>query len=86
MKLKCKKIIFSGHAVQRMFERGLKVAEVQFVIESGQIIASYPEDQPLPSFLILGWIRKRPLHVVVAMDADKQQCQVVITYTPAQDL
>jgi len=69
-----------------MFERGLKVAEVQFVIESGEIIASYPEDQPLPSFLILGWIRKRPFHVVVAMDADKQQCQVVTAYTPAQDL
>lgn len=69
-----------------MFERGLKVADVQFVIESGEIIASYTDDQPLPSFLILGWVRKRPLHVVVAMDVDKQECQVITAYIPAQDL
>ncbi len=82
MKIICKEIIFSGHAVQRMFERGLKVAEVQFIIKSGEIIASYPDDRPLPSFLFLGWVRERPLHVVVAVDAEKQQCQVVTAYIP----
>jgi hypothetical protein len=69
-----------------MFERGLKVEEVQSVIESGEVIASYPDDQPLPSFLILGWVRERPLHGVVAVDVDKQQCQIVTSYKLALDL
>ena len=82
MEITCKEIIFSGHAVQRLFERGLKAAQVQSIIESGEVITSYPDDQPLPSFLILGWVKERPLHVVLAVDAENQQCQVVTAYIP----
>jgi hypothetical protein len=75
MEIICKENIFSGHAVQRMFDRGLKVSEVQFIIKSGEIIASYPDDRPLPSFLFLGWVRERPLHVVVAVDAENSNAR-----------
>ena len=82
MEITCKEIVFSGHAVQRLFERGLKAVQVQSIIESGEVIASYPGDQPLPSFLILGWVKERPLHVVLAVDAESQRCQVVTAYIP----
>ena len=82
MEITCKEIIFSGHAVQRLFERGLKAVQVQSIIESGEVIASYPGDQPLPSFLILGWVKDGPLHVVLAVDAENQRCQVITAYIP----
>jgi hypothetical protein len=82
MGITCKEIIFSGHAVQRLFERGLQAVQVQSIIESGEVIASYSEDQPFPSFLILGWVQDRPVHVVLAVDAKNQRCQVVTAYMP----
>jgi hypothetical protein len=74
--------ISNGHALQRLFERGLKAVQVQSIVESGEVIASYPGAQPLPSFLILGWVKERPLHVVLAVDAENQRCQVVTASIP----
>ena len=48
----------------------------------GEVIATYPDDTPLPSRLVLGWLGDRPLHVVAA-DNDTDQVTVVITvYEP----
>ena len=44
--MECKRISFSGHAVQRMFERGIREKDVIEVIKTGKIIASYPDDDP----------------------------------------
>ncbi len=78
----CREIIFSGHAVRRMFERELRTNEVKSVIETGEIIASYPEDLPYPTYLILGWSNGRPLHVVLAQDAVRRRCYLVTAYIP----
>jgi hypothetical protein len=78
----CQEIIFSGHAVQRMFQRGLTTLEVQDVIEQGVIIADYPDDVPFPSYLLLGWIKDRPLHVVLALDGENHRCYVITAYIP----
>lgn len=45
MEITCKEIIFSGHSVQPLFERGLKAVQGQSIIESGEVIANYPGDQ-----------------------------------------
>ncbi len=68
--------------MQRMFQRGLTVKEVQEVIEGGDIIADYPDDVPFPSYLMLHWINDRPIHVVLALDAENQRCLVVTAYEP----
>ncbi len=81
-KVQCQKIIFSGHAVRRLFERDLSTGEVKAVIDNGEIIASYPDDQPYPTYLILGWSRGRPLHVVLALDAVQRRCYLVTAYSP----
>jgi hypothetical protein len=84
--MECREIIYSGHAVRRMFERDLGPAEVRAVIESGEIIAQYPEDQPFPSFLLLGWSRGRPIQVVVASEELARKCYVITAYIPDPEL
>jgi len=41
-----KKILFSGHAVRRMFERVIGQPEIIEVIRSGEVITEYPDDEP----------------------------------------
>lgn len=49
-----KAIYFSEHATVQMFKRNISVNDINFVIKSGEIIKSYPNDKPYPSFLMLG--------------------------------
>ena len=79
-------IIFRVHAVERMFERGIRVEEVHRVLDEGKTIEHYEDDKPYPSRLVLGWIDKRPLHVVVADDKTAKRMIVITVYEPAPDL
>jgi len=75
-------LVFRVHAIQRMFERGINETDVRDVLENGEVIESYPDDAPYPSFLVLGFVGGRPIHVV-ASDASDQHATVVISvYEP----
>ena len=76
------KIIFRGHAVRRMFERGLSVEDVRAVLASGETIADYPDDTPYPSRLVLGFQGARALHVVAAYNAIDDETIIVTAYEP----
>jgi len=78
----CDKLVFSGHAVQRMFERGIRETDVRLIIQTGDVIASYPDDKPFPSSLILGFVRAEPYHVGVAVDPADDTGYVVTVYRP----
>lgn len=78
----CKEVIFSGHAVQRMFERGISRLEVRSVIDAGDVIEGYPEDTPYPSHLLSQVSDKRAIHVVVGHDAATSKCYVITAYIP----
>jgi hypothetical protein len=80
--MECREIIFSQHAVQRMFARGITASDIRIVIESGEILTSYPDDQPYPSYLILGWINRHPVHVVLAQDESSRKCYIITAYFP----
>lgn len=74
-----KKIHFSGHATVQMFKREIQVEDIQLVIKTGKVIKEYPADKPFSSFLILGFVNKRPLHVVTS--TDKQgNCFIITAY------
>lgn len=75
-------IVFRVHAVQRMFERKISKADVKHVLLAGETIEEYPTDWPYPSRLILGWRKRRPLHVVAAYNTDEEQIIVVTVYEP----
>ena len=80
--MECNKVIFSGHAVRRMFDRSISRADVLTVIASGKIIARYPDDAPFPSCLMLGSIRNRAIHVVIGYDLENFTCYIVTAYPP----
>jgi hypothetical protein len=60
-------IKFTGHAVQRMFERRIQPSHIRTIVESGEVISDYPNDVPFPSCLILGFLEHRAIHVVAAL-------------------
>lgn len=65
-----------------MAQRGIEAAEVETVLANGTVIATYPEDVPRPSYLVLGWIKDRPLHVLAADDPAAEETVVVTAYVP----
>lgn len=80
------RIIFGIHAIQRMFERGIGVAEVLSVLESGKIIESYPSRKPYPVDLILGWMDRGAIHVAIADNRVSDETIVVTVYEPDPDI
>jgi hypothetical protein len=76
------KVTYRVHAVTRMFERGITEEEVHRVLAGGEEIATYPEDQPYPSRLLLGRRGDRPLHVVCAYNARDDEQIVITVYEP----
>jgi len=73
-------IIYRLHAVERMFERDISEKEVRTCIEDGEVIESYPDDKPYPSFLNLYVLNNKALHVVYAKD--KNTTIVITVYKP----
>jgi len=86
MSVKSKEIIFSQHAIRRMFERAILTEEVRSVIEAGEIIEEYLDDKPYPSYLLLGFANQKPIHVVVAVDGIIHKFYVITVYTPDSKL
>lgn len=69
-----------------MFKRDISTVDVRFIIENGEIITVYLYDKPFPSYLMLGYIGKRPIHIVVAKDNGLGRCIVVTAYEPDTDI
>jgi hypothetical protein len=70
------------HAMKRMRERRVRVRDVVQIVESGDVIEDYPDDNPFPSQLISGTSDGRPLHVVVATDPEDEARIVITVYDP----
>jgi hypothetical protein len=68
-----------------MLERSIRIDEIEHVIDSGEPIEAYPEDEPFPSRLILGWSNNLPLHVVAADESDTNITHVITAYRPDPD-
>lgn len=76
------RVVFRLHAVQRMAQRGISVAEVRQVLVFGKVLEDYPTDTPYPSRLVLGWISGRPIQVVSADNDAAQETIVITAYIP----
>jgi hypothetical protein len=76
-------ILISHHARVRMFERNVSTDELIAVISLGEIIEEYPDDDPCPSVLILGYIEAVAYHTVIALCRD--HIRVITVYIPEQD-
>jgi len=69
-----------------MFEREISDQEVLKVIREGEVIEEYPNDEPYPSMLILGFVNDRPIHVVLAVNEEESMGIVVTAYQPDPSL
>ncbi|WP_373838718.1 DUF4258 domain-containing protein [Methanospirillum sp.] len=70
------------HALQQMITRNISRKDVLDIVHSGEIIESYLNDLPYPSFLIMGSSQRRPLHVVVAHAEEINTIYVITAYEP----
>lgn len=75
-------IKFSGHSLQRMFERDISPEIIEKAIIKGEIIEEYPDDKPYPSFLLLFTENNVPLHVVAAIDKKNETVYIITGYYP----
>ena len=77
---KKKKVLITDHAWDAMDKRGIGPKEVINVILNGEIIEEYRDDKPCPSFLILGIVGSRTIHVLAALC--KEHIRIITTYEP----
>lgn len=73
-------IIFSSHARTRMFERGISSEDILPILTKGEIIETYEDDTPCPSYLVLGYIHDSAIHIVIAICED--HIKIVTVYYP----
>jgi len=78
----CKTLHFSRHAFERMFQRGINPETAAQIVKKAEIIIEYPEDQPFPSALLLGYHGKQAVHAVVAREPITGNCHLVTIYWP----
>jgi len=76
---------YRKHFTTRIEERNITKAEVAHAILSGEIIEQCPDDEPLPSVLILGYTKNNePLHIAVGVD--DYAIWLITTYRPTLDI
>jgi len=75
--------IISNHARIRMFQRNISTDDIRHIMAYGKIIEDYPDDEPCPASLLLGFTIERPCHVVIAQCED--HARVITVYIPEKD-
>jgi hypothetical protein len=75
------KLVFSSHALKRMFQRGISTDSVRAVLENAQVVAEYADDKPYPSTLYFAWAGQQALHVLAA-ESDTGETIIITVYQP----
>ena len=78
------KLHFTSHALARMFERRISPRDCESVLLSGVVVEKYPDDEPFPSELHLGFVNGRPIHLVVSFD--DETAHIITAYEPVKEL
>jgi len=74
-------LIFSSHALKRMFQRGISAQAVRAVLDNPQVVAEHADDKPYPSTLLYAMVDQQALHVLVAT-ADAGVKVIITVYRP----
>ena len=74
-------LVFSSHALKRMFQRGITSESVRAVLDNPQVVAEYADDKPYPSLLLYAMVDQQALHVLVAT-ADAGVKVIITVYRP----
>lgn len=80
------RVLFSQHARHEMRDEPLgriRERDVAEAVATAEQIDDYPDDEPYPSSLFLGWTSAgRPLHWVISYDEEAGLAIVVTVYEP----
>ena len=80
------KILYSTHALQRMFSRSITQEEIKNCLKNGVVIAEYPNDTPYPSKLLSLSSHQRTIHIVTAYNSEENNHIIITTYVPNPNL
>ena len=69
-----------------MFERKIYKDDIRYILKNGEVIEEYLDDKPFPSFLLLGFILNRPIHIIVAFNKCDNNCIIITAYEPNVNL
>ena len=79
-------VVYTRHARQEMLgEEYGRIAEHEVfeAVEEGEVIESYPDDEPYPSILVLGKTTQgRAVHIVCAYSKEDELAIIVTAYQP----
>ena len=75
------RLLFSSHALKRMFQRGIRAESVRAVLENAQVVADYPDDKPYASTLYFALVEQKPIHVLAAKTSDGDAV-IITVYQP----
>jgi hypothetical protein len=74
---------FKKHTVLRMYQRRITEEDAKEALNGCKIIEEYPDDYPLPSYLVLGYTKmRRPIHAVVSIDEEGPMLWIITMYEP----
>jgi len=80
------KIYWSLHAIGKLRRENLKKNDIEHALKKCIIIEDYSmEGRPLPGCLVLGYISKKPVHAVIAIDEDNDRVFVITVYKPSAE-
>lgn len=69
---------------EKLRQRRIKAQNIEQAVKTGTIIEEYPDDPRGPSCLILGFVGKRPLHVVLG-HLDTEEILIITAYQPSRE-
>jgi len=77
-------IAITKHAKNRLFERGIKVGDIQNAIMTGEIIEQYEDDKPFPSCLILG-LNENNNYIHIVVSKNHGYLYIITAYIPDEN-
>ena len=80
-KMRQGRYIISFTHTEKLRRRRIKANDIEQAMETGTIIEDYPEDQRGPSCLVLGFVGRRPLHIVCGQ-ANVDEVLIITAYEP----
>jgi hypothetical protein len=75
-------LVFTRHARKRVLEREIRIDEIHAALATPTVIEEYPEEEPYPCRLVLGWASRRPIHLVLAGPTAAGDTILVTLYEP----
>lgn len=80
------RILWSHHSIERKRNLGLTRTDIEQSLKNAGVIEDYGVvGRPMPDCLVLSFIKKKPIHSVVAVDVEEERIIIVTVYQPTRE-